>query len=122
LHGVEQQREREERLRADYVMFLELLDLVIGPGVESVALDRAQLDVCRRVRAQPSALERKLTERAQRREPRAGGVRRLGVKQRLDPFRWQERERPITIRGAKPFKDSAPDALRARTFRGEELL
>lgn len=66
---------------------LELRDLVVGPAMESVALDRALLDACCRVGAQPAALDRKLAERAQRREPTTGGVRRLGVKQRLDPFR-----------------------------------
>ena len=41
LCGVEQQREREARLGADRMMRLELRDLVVGPSVESVALDRA---------------------------------------------------------------------------------
>ena len=50
LCGVEQQRERETRLAADRMMRLELRDLVVGPSVESVALDRALLDVPRRVR------------------------------------------------------------------------
>ena len=50
LRGVEQQRQREARLGADRMMRLELRDLVLGPSVESVALDRAQLDVPRRVR------------------------------------------------------------------------
>ena len=72
--------------------------------------------------AQQAALDRKLTERAQRHEPTAGGVRRLGVKQRLDPFRWQQRKRPIAICGAEALQDSAPHALRARALRGEELL
>ena len=49
-------------------------------------------------------------------------MRRLGVKQRLDPFRRQERERPIAIRGAEALKDAAPHPLRAWAFRGEELL
>ena len=48
---------------------------------------QARPNVCRRVRAQPAALDCKLRERAQRREPTSLGVRRLGVKQRLDPFR-----------------------------------
>ena len=46
LRRVEQQCEREARLGADRMMRLELRDLVIGPSVESVALDRALLDVC----------------------------------------------------------------------------
>ena len=89
LCGVEQQCEREARLGADRMMCLELRDLVFRPRVESVALDRALFDVCGRVRSQPSALDRKLTKRAQRHQPTACGVRRLGVKQRLDPFGWQ---------------------------------
>jgi hypothetical protein len=48
---VEQQRQREARLGANRMMRLELRDLVFRPRVESVALDRAQLDVCCRVRA-----------------------------------------------------------------------
>src|SRR5262245_44835016 len=68
LRGIEQQREREARLRADGMIRLELRDLVFRPRVESVALDRALLDVCGRVRAQVAALERKLAERAQCRE------------------------------------------------------
>src|SRR5262245_65143270 len=73
LSGVEQQREREPRLAADRMMRLELRDLVLGDRVESVALDRALLDVCGRVAAQVAALERKLTERAQRYEPATRG-------------------------------------------------
>src|SRR6516164_6358920 len=98
LRGVEQQREGEARLRADRMMCLELCDLVLIPRVESVALDRALLDVCRRVRAQVAALERKFAERAQRHEPTARRMRRLAVECRLDPFRWQEREWPVAIR------------------------
>src|SRR6516225_41700 len=79
LRGVEQERERESRLAADGMMRLELRDLVFGPRVESVALDRALLDVCRRVRAQVAALHSKLAERAQRDEPATRGVRRLAV-------------------------------------------
>src|SRR5262249_2022279 len=89
LSGVEQQREREARLYADRMAGLVLRDLVLGPRVESVALDRALLYVCRRVGAQVAALNCKLTERAQRHEPATPGVGRLGVKQRLDPFRRQ---------------------------------
>src|SRR5262249_20527134 len=65
LCGVEQQREREARLRADRMMRLELRDLIFRPRVESVALDGRELDVCRRVGAQVAALDPKLTERAQ---------------------------------------------------------
>ena len=55
LRGMEQEREREARLGADRVMRLELRDLVVGPSVESVALDRTLLDVSRsgRVRSHP---------------------------------------------------------------------
>ena len=72
--------------------------------------------------AQPAALDRKLAERAQGHEPTTGSVRRLGVEQRLDPFRRQERKRPVAICRAEALKDSAPHALRAWTFRSEELL
>ena len=89
LRRVEQQCEREARLRPDRMMRLELRNLVLGPGVIAITLDRALLDVCRRVRAQPSAFDGELTKRAQRHEPTAGGMRRLSVQQRLDPFRWQ---------------------------------
>src|SRR5262249_22154952 len=89
LCGVEQKREREVRLRADWMMRLELRDLVFGPRMESVAIDRWQLDVGRRVRAQVGALDRKLAERAQRREPAMRGMRRLAIKQRLNPCRMQ---------------------------------
>src|SRR5947207_9055333 len=47
LRGVEQQRQPKARLRADGMMRLELRNLVLGPCVKSVALDRAQLDVPR---------------------------------------------------------------------------
>src|SRR6476620_2817977 len=40
LRGVQQQRKREARLRADWIMRLELRDLTIGPTVESVRPDR----------------------------------------------------------------------------------
>src|SRR5262245_4762176 len=80
LCGVEQEREREARLRADGVMRLELRDLFLGPRVESIALDCARLDVGGRVGAQVAALDPELAERAQRREPTTRGVRRLGVK------------------------------------------
>jgi hypothetical protein len=43
LRRVEQQCEREARLRADRMMRLELRNLVLCPRVESVALDRALL-------------------------------------------------------------------------------
>src|SRR5215471_2576003 len=77
LRGVEQQR--EPRLRADWMMRLELRDLGVGPAMESVALDRALLDVGGRIGAQVAALDRKLTQRAQRDEPTARRVRRLAV-------------------------------------------
>src|SRR6516225_9801130 len=64
LRGVEQQRERKARLRADGIVRLELRDFVIGPSMESVALDGCELDVCGRVGAQVAALDPKLTERA----------------------------------------------------------
>src|SRR5262249_12784192 len=57
---------REAWLCADGMVRLKLLNLIVGPGVESVVLDRALLDVNGRVRAQVAALERKLTKRAQR--------------------------------------------------------
>src|SRR5262245_55572372 len=76
LCGVEQQREREARLRADRMMRLKLRDLFLAPRVESVAFDRRELDVCRWIAAQVATgrLERKLAERAQRREPTARRV------------------------------------------------
>src|SRR5262249_15260692 len=79
LPGVEQQCEREARLRADRMMRLELLDLIFRPRVESVALDKCELDVCGRVAAQVAALAPKLAKRAQRREPTARRVRWLAV-------------------------------------------
>src|SRR6516165_8019552 len=80
LRGVEQERERKARLRADRMMRLELRDLVFVPRVESVALNGALLDVGGRVRAHIAAFERELTKRAQGDEPATRGVRRLGVK------------------------------------------
>jgi membrane fusion protein, heavy metal efflux system len=59
LRRVEQQRQREARLAADRMMCLELRDLVVSPGVESVALDGRQLDVCGRVRAQPAVIDKR---------------------------------------------------------------
>src|SRR5262249_46269461 len=41
LRAVEQEREREARLRADWVIPLKLRDLGVGPTMESVALDSA---------------------------------------------------------------------------------
>src|SRR5262249_11213608 len=79
LYGIEQEREREARLRADWMMRLELRDLFLGPRVESVALDGRELDVCGRVGAQVAALARKRAERAQGREPATRSVRRLAV-------------------------------------------
>src|SRR5262245_42187773 len=104
------------------MMRLELRDLVFGPSVESIALDRAQLDVPRRVRAQIAALDRELTERAQRCEPTACGMRWLLVEYRFDPYRRQQLERPVAIDRTEALKDAAPHPLRARAFRGEELL
>ena len=51
LKRVEQQCKRETRLTADRMIRLVLRDLVVGPAMETVAFDRAQLDVCGRVRA-----------------------------------------------------------------------
>src|SRR5262245_15475960 len=79
LRGVEQQREREARLRADRMISLKLRDLIFRPRVESVALDGCELDVCGRVAAQVAALAPKLAKRAQRREPTARRVRWLAV-------------------------------------------
>src|SRR6516225_9686775 len=79
LRAVEQKRERETRLRADGMMRLELRDLGVGPTMESVALDRAQLDVCRWIVAPVTALDPKLTERAQGREPTARRMWRLAI-------------------------------------------
>src|SRR5262249_14414748 len=103
LRGIEQQREREPWLRTDWMMRLELLDLVFRPCVESVALDRRELDVCGRIGSQMPALDCELTERAQCYEPRAGGGRGLAIEQRLDPLRWQQRHRPFTIGRTKAF-------------------
>src|SRR5262245_6458484 len=79
LRGVEQEREREARLRADRMMRLELRDLFFGPCVKSVALDGCELDVCRWIVSPVAARARKLAERAQGREPTARRMRRLGV-------------------------------------------
>ena len=43
-------------------------------------------------------------------------MRRLGVKQRLDPFRRQQRERPVAIRGAEALKDAAPPCVACQRF------
>src|SRR5262245_34939614 len=122
LRGVEQQRKREARLRADWIVCLELRDLGVGPTMESVALDRARLDVCRWIVAPVAALDCELTERAQGRAPRACGVRRLTIEPRLDPFRWQQCERAVAMSGAEALKDPPAHPLGACALRAEELL
>src|SRR5262249_11968890 len=62
LAGVDQQRERKARLRADWMMRLKLRDLVLGPRMEPITFNRTQLDVGCRVCTQVAALKRKLTE------------------------------------------------------------
>ena len=62
-------------------------DIVLSPRSKSVALDRPQLDVPRRIIAPVAALHRERTQRAQRPQPVAGGVRRLGV----EPLRFRPR-------------------------------
>src|SRR5262249_12920388 len=79
LRAVEQERERETRLRPDGIVRLKLGNLVLAPRVESVALDGCELDVCGRVGAQVAALDPKLTEGAQGRAPTARRMRRLAV-------------------------------------------
>ena len=62
LRRVEQKRHRQPRLRTDRMMRLVLLDLRIGPAMESVAFDRPQLDVAGRIGAHVATLERKRAE------------------------------------------------------------
>src|SRR6184192_659573 len=69
LRGVEQEREREARLRANGMMRLELRNLFFGPCVKSVAPDGCELDVCRWIVSPVTARARELAERAQGREP-----------------------------------------------------
>src|SRR5262245_10210955 len=102
---------------------LELRDFVFRPRVETVALERVELDGGGRIIAPVTVLDCEPAQRAQGREPTASGVWWQGIKPLLNPLCWKECERSVTIRrGTKAFKNAPAHALGAKTLRAEELL
>src|SRR5262249_14108203 len=70
-----------------------------------------------------AGLDCELAKRAQAREPATGGVWRQDIEPLLDPLRWQQCERSISIRwGAEALQNAPAHPLRARTLRAEKLL
>src|SRR5262245_9444983 len=104
------------------MMRLELRNLIVGPAMVAIRLDRPQLDGSRRIGAQPAALDRKVARRPQGSEPAAGGMRWLAVQQCLYPLGRQLRHRPVAIGGAESLKDTASHALSASALAAKVLL
>src|SRR5262245_22890954 len=101
----------------------ELRDLVFRPRVETIALERIELDGSGRIIAPVTVFDCELAERAQGREPTASGVWRQSIEPLLDPLRRQERERSITVRrGTETLKNAPAHPLCARTLRAEKFL
>src|SRR5262249_17134998 len=122
LSSVQQERQRKPLLRANRVVRLKGGDLILGPGVDAIALHARELDIPRWVLPHPFSLDRELAERADGLEPIARGVRRHLIEHGLDEPRRQQSERLVAVRIAEAFEDCTALGLRPLGLGTEELL
>src|SRR5262245_17920174 len=113
LRGVEQERKREPRLAADWVMRLELRDLGIGPSMVTIRFYCRQFDPLRGVLLDQAVRLAVLHERADCLEPVARRKRLHLIEQGVDKLARQKGDALVAVRLTKPLKNCPPHRWRA---------